>query len=51
MYRLKTGIPAFTVVDGPFEGRTFEAGRLYPEIPPQEAHKFEEQPETEVNNE
>lgn len=42
MYRLKKNVADFTVVDGPFAGRTFRAGKVYAEIPPQEKHKFEE---------
>ncbi len=41
-YRLKKGVEAFTVMDGPFEGRSFKPGVAYTEIPPQEAKKFEE---------
>ncbi len=42
MYRLKKNVADFTVVDGPFAGRTFRAGKTYAEIPPGEKHKFEE---------
>jgi hypothetical protein len=42
MYRLKKGIEAFSVVEGPMAGRAFAAGKTYEEIPPQEAEKFEE---------
>lgn len=41
MYKLKNNVPDFTVVDGPFEGRSYKAGETYSEIPPQEKHKFE----------
>lgn len=43
MYRLKKGVADFTVVDGPFERRSYKAGEVYDEkdIPPQEKHKFE----------
>lgn len=41
MYQLKQGIQSFTVVDGPFAGRTYAPGRTYAEIPPHEAGKFE----------
>lgn len=40
MYRLKEGQESFTVVDGPLAGRTFIPGQPYPEIPPEEAHRF-----------
>jgi hypothetical protein len=40
MYQLKKGQEAFTVVEGPFKGRSFKPGQLYAEIPPQEARKF-----------
>ncbi len=40
MYTLKPNVPDFEVVDGPMAGRKFEAGKVYKEIPPQEAHKF-----------
>lgn len=40
MYRLKPGVESFTVMDGPFAGRTFESGQGYAEIPPQDAGKF-----------
>lgn len=41
-YKLKQKFEAFEVVDGPLDGRKFEHGRVYEEIPPQEKHKFEE---------
>lgn len=41
-HKLKPGAESFTVVDGPFAGRTFDPGRAYGEIPLQEAHRFEE---------
>lgn len=42
-YRLKKGVADFTVVDGPFERKSYKAGEVYDEkdIPPQEKHKFE----------
>jgi len=42
MHHLKKNVADFTVVDGPFAGRTFRAGKPYAEIPPREKHKFEE---------
>lgn len=42
MFQLKKGTESFTVVDGPFAGRTFEPGKTYAEIPPQDADRFEE---------
>ena len=44
MYRLKKGIEKFQVVDGPFAGRKFEAGKAYDEIPAGKAKKFEKIP-------
>ena len=41
-YRMKDGGESFTVVDGPFERRTFVPGRIYEEIPLQETHRFTE---------
>jgi len=41
MFRLKKGIEGFTVTDGDLAGRSYEKGRVYHEIPPQEAGKFE----------
>ncbi|RJP59042.1 MAG: hypothetical protein C4549_02845 [Deltaproteobacteria bacterium] len=46
MYRLKEDQESFTIVEGPFAGRTFARGKLYVEIPPQEAKKFKEVKET-----
>jgi len=45
MYRLKPNVPDFTVVDGKFAGRTFRAGELYAEVPPEEIRRFEKDPE------
>jgi hypothetical protein len=42
MYKLKEKTPDFQCCDGPLEGRKFVAGQMYPEIPPEEAGKFEE---------
>ena len=42
MYRLKKNVADFVVVDGPFARRTYRAGKVYAEIPPQEKHKFED---------
>lgn len=41
MYQLKKNVPAFEVVDGPFEGRQYKQGQNYAEVPPNEAHKFD----------
>ncbi|OPY74716.1 MAG: hypothetical protein A4E64_02138 [Syntrophorhabdus sp. PtaU1.Bin058] len=41
-YRLKSNEAPFEVVDGPMAGRKFSAGETYTEVPPQEAHRFEE---------
>jgi hypothetical protein len=45
MYQLKSTSPDFRVVDGPFAGRIYLSGKRYQDIPPQEAHKFDEVPE------
>lgn len=42
MFQLKNGKEGFTVVEGPYKGRTFRPGESYAEIPPQEAGKFTE---------
>ena len=39
-YVLKEGVQDFTVIDGPMAGKSFKAGVIYDEIPPQEAAKF-----------
>ena len=41
-YKLKPGTQSFTVVEGPFARRSFDRGKIYKEIPLQEAHRFEE---------
>ena len=41
-YILKPGQERFQVVDGPFENRSFLPGVIYSEIPPEEAHKFDD---------
>lgn len=41
-YRLKKGVEAFQIVDGPFAGRKYERGKTYKEVPPREHHRFEE---------
>lgn len=41
-YKLKKGQERFQVVDGSFEGRKFEPGIVYPEIPPEEARRFDD---------
>ena len=41
MYQLKKGKEGFTMVEGPFAGRSFEPGKDYSEIPPGMAGKFE----------
>lgn len=42
MYRLKNNAADFVVVDGRFAGRSYKAGELYAEIPPEEKGKFEQ---------
>ncbi len=49
MYRLKG--PAFTVVDGPFAGKTFRRGVIYKEVPPEEAGRFEKVSEGDTGEE
>lgn len=39
-YILKPGQERFMVVDGPFEGRQYQPGTVYHDIPPAEAHRF-----------
>ena len=46
MYQLKSTSPDFRVVDGPFAGQIYQSGKRYQDIPPQEAHKFDEVPES-----
>lgn len=41
MYRLKTNVADFEVVDGKFAGRKYTAGQIYHEIPAEESHKFD----------
>lgn len=41
-YRLKTIHNSFQCCGGPFEGRKFEPGKTYAEIPQEEAWKFDE---------
>jgi hypothetical protein len=40
-YKLKLQYESFTVVDGPFAGKTFDHATEYEAIPPGEAKKFE----------
>ncbi|NLT24651.1 MAG: hypothetical protein GXX82_16535 [Syntrophorhabdus sp.] len=40
-YRLKPNEPDIEIVDGPFARKKFVAGRVYTEIPPKEAARFE----------
>jgi hypothetical protein len=42
MYTLKPNQENFTVVDGPLAGSSYKRGKLYKEIPPQEAHRFDD---------
>lgn len=39
---LKPGQEAFRVVDGPYAGRLYQPGQSYIDIPPEEAHRFDE---------
>lgn len=41
-FKLKAGQERFRVVDGPFRKKLYEPGVSYFEIPPEEAHRFEE---------
>lgn len=42
MYKLKPTSPDFEVCGGPFAGRKFLSGKFYQDIPPTEAHRFDE---------
>lgn len=42
MYRLKPNGPDFTVVDGKFANKTFRAGAVYAEVPPEYMERFDE---------
>lgn len=42
MYKLKDKEENFTVTDGAFAGRSYTRGRLYAEIPPHEARRFDD---------
>jgi hypothetical protein len=42
MYKLKKGYEEFSIVEGPFAGKTFRRGESYAEVPPQEMRRFEE---------
>jgi len=42
MYQLKTGSESFTVVDGPYAGKTYKPGQAYADVPPQEKKRFME---------
>jgi hypothetical protein len=39
-YKLKPNMADFEMVDGPFTGRKFEAGKTYEDVPVTEAHRF-----------
>jgi hypothetical protein len=41
MQKLKKGQESFTVMDGPYEGKTFEKDVEYDEVPENEKHRFE----------
>ncbi|MCK9195441.1 MAG: hypothetical protein M0P16_00490 [Syntrophales bacterium] len=40
MYQLKLGSESFTVVDGPYAGKTYKPGQAYADVPPQEMGRF-----------
>ena len=40
-YKLRPGMEAFEVVDGPYAGKKYKAGIVYRDVPPQERHRFE----------
>jgi hypothetical protein len=42
LFQLKKGQEAFTAVEGPLAGKSFAPGKLYAEIPPLEAGRFQE---------
>lgn len=41
MYQLKAGSESFTVVDGPYAGKTYKPGQAYADVPPQEMRRFQ----------
>ena len=41
-FKLKQKYEVFTVVDGPFAGRTYRHEQVYNEVPPQEKYKFDQ---------
>ncbi|HNR12061.1 MAG TPA: hypothetical protein PKM59_01975 [Thermodesulfobacteriota bacterium] len=41
-YQLKPGVESFQVVDGPMAYTTFQKGKAYDQIPPEQADKFQE---------
>ena len=45
MYKLKENQESFQVVDGAFAGRSYKRGESYAEVPPNEAHRFDEMPD------
>ena len=46
MYKLKKGQESFTPVEGPMALKTFDPGKLYSEIPPGEARRFDDMNKT-----
>ncbi len=41
-YILKPDQPAIEVTDGAYAGRKYTHGTIYAEVPPEEAHRFEQ---------
>lgn len=41
MYKLKSNVPGFEIVDGPFAGRKFEPGVIYEDVPAPFRDRFE----------
>lgn len=41
-FELKPGQETFVAMDGKMAGRKYEVGKVYPEIPKEEAHRFQE---------
>jgi len=40
-YKLKPNAPEFDVVDGPFAGKKYRHGEIYPDVPPGDKGRFE----------
>lgn len=40
-YKLKVNAPEFDCVDGPFAGKKYRHGKVYPDVPPGDKGRFE----------